>query len=204
MIDYKKEFYRYQRYYTRIQPLISSERFRAYSSLILSLFMMAFLGFFAVKPTLKTITLLRREIKDSQRVNKALEKKINNLSLAQSEYLLIKNDIYVLDQALPIDPKMIPLIQNIEKLSASSSASISAMRLPKIPLEKDKTATISALIPLEFDLSLNSFFENVISFVTNMQNLRRIVNIESLNLHPEGKESDVLGLEIKAKTFYQK
>ena len=79
----------------------------------LSFFALAFFTIFAIRPTLTSFFNLRKQISDSQEVNKQLDSKINMLLAAQQTYQDYQAEIELLDQALPKDPQFAQLIQKL-------------------------------------------------------------------------------------------
>lgn len=115
-IEPKINFHRFNKYYTAIEPLLASQEAHAYGLLILSLLTMAFFGYFAIRPTLSTISNLNRQISDAQLVDQKLQEKITALSTLSQQYNAIQPDLGIVWTALPREIKFTPSLRIWKKL----------------------------------------------------------------------------------------
>ena len=125
---------RYHKYYQRIAPVFKTQKAQAYTMVILSLFTISFFGVFAIRPTLKTIATLQRQIIDRSEVSQKLEEKINALIAAQETYQGITADIPTIYALLPDKPEVTSLLIKLEQLIDNKNATISAIQLDAVTI----------------------------------------------------------------------
>lgn len=139
IFDYKKEYQRYKKYYTTVEPFIKSSRFRGYFSAIATLLALSIFGYFAIRPTLLTIFSLNKQITDSRLVNQKLQEKINNLAIAQEKLTTMQDRIYLIDNVLPPDNEFTQIIKSLEKLAVENKATVSGISFPSVKISELKT-----------------------------------------------------------------
>ena len=126
--------HRYYKYYQKLEPAFKNRKTQAYLMAVLSLMTISFFGFFAIRPTLKTIAVLQRQIIDRKTLNEKLDEKINALILAQDEYRLIEADLPLIYTLLPEKPEFPLLMRLLENLTIQNSATISGIQFDPIVL----------------------------------------------------------------------
>lgn len=177
----------YRRYYpSSLTPFLRSPKVKAYGMLILSLFALSIFGAFAIRPTLKTIVQLRRQITDSRLVEKKLEEKINTLYQVQPEYEMIKNDLPIISAALPSNPQFLPFLKNLNKFASESGVLISSLTFQPVSLSNKETSKISSF---PFRLSLSGSFSNLTGFLTLLGKSERLITIENIEIKPTTSEN---------------
>jgi Tfp pilus assembly protein PilO len=132
-LELKTGYLHYQRYLSKIKEIYQKrEDVKVYTGLILSLLTISFFGLFAIKPTLSTIASLVKEIKDKREINLKLQEKINALTQAQSELLLISDELYLLDESLPSKPNLAFFINQLEVMAKKNSLKINSLSFSPI------------------------------------------------------------------------
>jgi Tfp pilus assembly protein PilO len=223
--------YKLRKYYQNLKPLFKSPQFQGYAMVAMSLFTISFFGFFAIKPTLKTITVLNRQIMDKNTLNSQLDQKINNLILAQDEYKKIQNDLSFIFTLMPYDPQFPLLFRKLELLASQNGASISDIQFnPIILYQNDKPAnTVKSLetttpetntqtpVPqktiitppkvtssLSYTLAFAGEYQNLITLLDQLTKLDRLVTILSVHLvgGETANEKSKLNIVLKASSYY--
>lgn len=217
---------RYRRYYQKFEPLFKTRQVQAYIMVALSLFTIAFFGAFAIRPTLKTIAVLRRQIGDKTLVKQNLEEKIDNLILAQEEYQHVETDLPTLYSLLPEKAEFPSLLRKLEVLTVENGASISGIQFDPIvlygetpppadqsppvypaeaqPSGTDATSTpapqpvVNFSIPLFFDIVLTGPYETLLNSLNQLTKLDRLITIESADF----TNSTHLTVSIQSKAYY--
>lgn len=199
-MEFKGNYKVYSRYYKKIRPIFRKPKVKAYTMLVLSLFTMSFFGVFAIRPTLKTIVHLQKEIKDKKLVKKALEEKIVNLSLAKEEYRKIENDLSLISKALPREPQFSSLLKDLETLAQETGVTISAVRLEEIKLtEKNQISSKK----ISSSLNLSGSYPSCKDFLNRLLNSTRIYTISDFEVRSNSKEErGVVKLDLKINTYY--
>lgn len=181
-----------------IGRLYKIKKVRVYTEIVFSLLAVSFFLFFAIKPTLLTITELIKTIQDQEVVVNQLQNKINALGAAQSEYNLISNDLYLVDEALPKNSQVSTLVKQIEVLALQSGVFLGSMKFDPVALKEAG----AGLKEVNFSLAATGDYQNLKSFLHLVNSLRRVINIETFSFKIKGAESQVLTLSIGGKAYY--
>lgn len=192
---------RYRRYVTGVGVLYKKKKARVYTGIILSIFTIAFFGFFAIKPTLVTIGGLLKEIKDKREVVAQMDQKINNLNKAQTNYTRIEKDLDLVNESLPLDPDLPILIKQLESLARLSSVAIESVRFEKTNLQGEiETEKGQAS---GFSVTLVGDYKNLKDFLSSLDTLRRIISVKSFGFTSKTEEEiQLLILSISAEAHY--
>lgn len=166
-LDYKSSLTQYRRYLAamRDQPVLRQSLW-----LVLSLGLTVILLVAALKPTLVTIAGLVGDIKQQGGIEEKLDKKISAVTAAQNEYTQNQSRLQVLDEALPVGKKYAVWAERMESLAAATGTQIAGLTLVE---GKD------------FSISVTGEFTNLRQFLSTLENLRRLTNIENVQLNKE-------------------
>lgn len=198
--DSKVDYRQYRRYFVNLQSLYQKPEVKVYLGLTLSLFAVAFFGLFALRPTLITIINLTRELQEKKEVNQKLQEKINNLNQAQANYSQITNSLTLVDQALPPNPVLSQVVLQIEILAQRSNLAIRSIDFESVDLKGGKPTPKNELV---FNLSLTGNFEDLKTFLNSLENVRRIITVDSFNFtQSQSQEMKSLTLNISGKAYY--
>lgn len=160
--------------------------------LILSVFVTAFFIFFAIRPTLTTITTLLKKIDDQKQVDTKLDTKLAQLSEASQELVKYDQDIPKIARAIPDDSKMEEFVARVEKLAAESQVSLS-IQFQSFPLvgnkanlqntkAEEETSGKEANKFVTFSFTVNGNLQTVIKFLNGLEKIDRAVSITKLIL----------------------
>lgn len=213
--------YRFSRYYRQLDPLIKDKRTRAYWLVILSLLTISFFGIFAVRPTLKTISTLRRQIDDLTLLDTQLEEKINALIDAQESYMEIEPLLPLVYSLLPQNADFPRLLRHLELLADDNNASISSIQVEPVSIYSSNESEVAVEIipeeietdedtqtpkdptmPLVVNFTVKGNYTDIINFLTRLTKIDRIISIETLNLTQDTSSSSLLSLNVKANALY--
>lgn len=201
-IDDTLSLHRFGRYYTSLGPWFKKPEVRAYTFLILSFFACAFFLFFAIRPTLNTIINLRKQIADSETVNKKLTVKINALSQIQAEYEIIKPNLLVVSQSLPAVADIAGLVQQVEKITKDNQASLSAVQFGEVDLSGGNSKTSGQEgVPVTFQITTGGDYNQLLSLIKKITRLPRIITTETVSIN---SKIPSLVATIRLKAFYFK
>ncbi len=183
-LDYKSSLAQYRKYLVAVreQPMFAASLW-----LVLSLILVIVLVLAALRPTVVTIASLLGEIRQQSGVEKKLDKKIAAVTAAQAEYLKNESRLKVLDEALPVGRKYAVWAVRIESI-----ASESGVEIMELSLVEGKNFTIS----------LTGDFPGLRRFLVTLENLRRLVEIENVQLNK--KEGLTLTVKGVLKSYEEK
>ena len=208
----------YRRYYHNVLAYYRRPAVHLYLNAVLSLFAIAFFGWFALRPTAKTITSLIKEIEEYRQINQKLDSKIQSLSRAQAAFLQAKPYFPLLDQALPAAPESAVFLRQIEVLAFQHSVALSALSIDSVVLKttgadtvnKEKTDSKEGLLKdktLKFSVSCQGNYQNVKAFLNELERLIRFVHLSKVSL---AKDSDSGGssgpdviVAVRGEIYYQ-
>lgn len=192
---------RYRRYVAGIGHLYQKKQARVYTGIILSIFAIAFFGFFAIRPTLVTISGLIKEINDKKELVAQMDQKINALAKAQTNYAQIEDDLFLIDESLPHDPQLSVLIKQLESLARLSSVTLESVRFEKTNLQGESEK--EEVQEIKFNFALSGDYPNLKQFLNSLDTLRRVVQVESFGFSSKTKEEALLlSLTVSAKAHY--
>lgn len=225
--NYRTEYNRYRRYFTSLEPMVKTPVARAYFSLIASLFALSFFGAFAIRPTVKTIVGLRKEIYDARNTNNKLQEKINSLSEAQTQYSFVQNEIPIVLAALPKNTEFSTLLKQIENIALASGATVSGIQFHSVHMfgkatqdgqttriatssggttnassSPDQPGNSGEIMPIPFSLVLRGSYSNITAFLTSLSQLSRLISVDSYAISSAQGGNVELSLNIQSKAFY--
>jgi hypothetical protein len=189
---------------------------KAYLEILLSLVTISIFAFFALKPTLLTIAQLLKDIDSKNETLAKMNEKIQSLANAQALYDQERNKIELLRVAIPENPAPDVFLRQLEGLSAKYQTPITALKLGNALIlgdettarqnEESGTALPEGAGQLTFSLNTSTDIANYLSlsnFLTDMENLRRPVKIDSFDFNSSGGiEGKALVLIVSGKVPY--
>lgn len=187
--------------YLSLIPSFKEARAQAFYSLILSLIAVAICIYFAINPTIATITQLSKELEDSKMIEQKLVEKITNLQLLQQKYSTIQQDLPLLYAALPETPKVPPFQGQLLAIARKANTTISQLQTSQVELLTQNTA---AIIPPSFEFSLASEgpYKNITDFLTTLVDFERLATIDSLAIDPGTSKTDTWKITVSGKAYY--
>lgn len=229
-MDLKSGVYqRYRQDYRRRLKGVSQEPVtQATLVLILSLLTVSFFGIFAIKPTLITIAELIREIKDKEVIEQQLQTKIEALSQAQTDFEKLKPHLEAVEKVMPREVSFLRLLSEINLLAWENKIVLESGHFDRFSLvnksgilvleeetekepvakrekkEKEEPEKEHGLAELAFTLVARGNYKNLKKFISDLNNIDRLIVIETTAIGTEKTEEEGLALDLKAKAFYLK
>jgi hypothetical protein len=163
---------------------------KAYLELFLSLATIVIFGLFAIRPTLINIGKLLTEIKAKEDVVNTMNQKIENLKTAQEIYNQDKYQVDVAKLAILDEPSPQTLIRQIEAASQNNSVSLTGLSISGVDLlgvtnTQVTSETAQSLADeniLTFSVTATGDFNPLISFLKELENLRRPIKLNEVIL----------------------
>ncbi len=190
--DFAKE--RYLRV-AKAFPQVKQEQVEVYVMLILTFSAMAFLGLFAISPTITTIVELNRKLDDSKLLYQSLETKNANLHSLYTQYNELQNVWPAVNAAVPDTPQVAFVIGQVQQIAKQQNLKINSVQTFPVELTKhndDPQAQASFVLTI----SVEGKTENLKIFVQKLVQFQRIIRVESITLANDEKE--VLTVRIRA------
>ena len=192
----------YQKYLFNVMALYKQRPdLKAYLELLLSMITIIMFILFAVKPTLVTIADLLAKINSETFTSNELDTKIKNLGLAQTIYNGQKDNISLLNEAVPTGPNIAAYVRQIEGVIKKDSITTTTISVASVDLLKPATASAS----IGLSLSVSASYQNLSNFLVDLENLRRPSLIQKLdyNVIQLSENSKALNLSITSLAPYK-
>lgn len=180
-------------------------QFQQTAELTFTFVFICFFVFFAIRPTVLTITGLIGEIKAKKEVSLDLKKQINTIIEAQNVYSQIQSKYYLIDSSLPQRHSFYQASNQILGISNQSGLVLEDLSFNFTEDKDDKTPhyTYALNAPVDFT-SLTTLLDGI------YQN-RRLMKIQSLIIDPVIAEDQTLptsgssnqvSFKVSAKVYY--
>lgn len=173
----------------------SSPSLKITIQLLMSVFATAFFVFFAIRPTLTTITTLIKKIDDQNEANTKLDEKIVQLNEAAADLTVYEADLPLIDQAIPVSPELNEFVRKVEVVALETGVDLTNLQFQKIPLIGNKTnlvndkstkeeagAAKSANLFVTFSFSAYGDEKTIVDFLSALENMDRALTITKLTL----------------------
>lgn len=160
--------------------------------LFLTIGLVIFLGIFAIKPTIQTMSELIKEIENKEKLEQQLTQKIAALQTAQAELITIKPLLPALDEAIPSNPEIIRSAKIIEKMATDSKVVIRSMGLSEVPNDAPEGTTFAEKSKqnLVFSMSIAGDYLSIREFVETMRNSKKSFIVSSVTFSLEEKRGE--------------
>lgn len=176
------------------QPLLQylrkqkeNQRFQKSIELGGTLALITFFLFFAIRPTILTISALIGEIKSKELLSTSMRQKINQTIQAQDLFSQIQERYLVINSALPDKPRYAHAAHQLTSLATQQLLSYDRISLSN---EAKTNQPASKNIPKnlsEFysETSFSGSFESAVNLLTRLQNNRRLFSLDSIRFSPK-------------------
>ncbi len=183
--------------YLELMPDFKKQKTQKFTTVVLTLIAIIILAIFAINPTLSTIANLQKQLEDAKFVADKLEKKINNLSILQTKYNNIQNDLPIVYEAIPKNsevPKLTGQIQSILNESGMQLISIQSSEIVEV--------TRGKFYLYNFDLTASGDYQTMENFLEKLTNMQRVTNIKNINIS-NSSTSKSLQFNVQGNAFYK-
>ena len=201
-LGWRKDYLRYRSYYLNILNLYKKrEDLRMFLEIILSLSTISFFSIFALRPTFLTIAVLLKEINTKKETIIKMDTKIRNLQTAQNILSQESLRIPILELSIPQSPQPQNFVHQIEGIASSTEVEVLGIRVDETSLKGDVPVNDQEMVG--FSVSTAGSFQNLFSFLKNLENLRSPVKIDVLGISLAKKEQgNILTLVVTGKVPY--
>lgn len=184
---------------------------KIYLEIFLSLATIAAFSIFALRPTLVTIGELIVEIEAKKETLSTIDKKISNLKRAKQLYEQEEEKIILLDNAVPSTPQPDLLALQFEGVSSDNQIPIEGLSIGQSTIkgvsatnkgggsqEKSKDPGSK----LSFGFNTKSNYQALVSTIKSIQELQRLLDIDSVTLKAEDNETQVINLVVSGNAVH--
>jgi Tfp pilus assembly protein PilO len=186
-----------------INKILAKKEIKDYTYVILFFVVSSFFIFFAIKPAVLIAFSLKRQVLDLQSINTIYEKNILKLVDIQSKLENTRNKTYLLEEAVPKNPEMRVLIDNIKQVASSEGIIINDLSLSSVNLKNDRRD--QRMKPLKINIEAKSDFYGINNFMKRIIEQKRIKVINNLKILRENDSatnSANLKVKIEIEGYY--
>ena len=185
-------------------PYLTPERSQKFFGIILTLAALSFFGIFAISPTISTILKLKKELSDSELVFSKLETKIKNLSALRTQYSNLQDNLTTVTNAITLQPNVALLFAQIQSITQTSDIKITKLQNSEVEILKNNKPNDKKYYSYTFSAAGTGSFENILSFVSNITNMQRIINIDVLTINNvTEKNGQPLNFDMQGTAFFK-
>ena len=153
-----------------------------YFSILASLALLILL-ILIIYPAVKHVAEINKEISDARVIKAGLEAKLDALAQARTNYDEVKNDLGVLDLALPVGSSLPPYLKSVEDLSSKSGLKISNAQFNNVPLTKTAKTTASLqTTKISYKITLDGGFTNFEQFLVSLEKFIRVSDVTGIDI----------------------
>ncbi len=194
----------YSRYFTYIKPVTKIPIVKTYGSTIFTLLVLTVFVFFAIKPTIETISVLQKEITDLEQVLEKVNKKSKDLSLGKQNYENLDPTIKSkISNAIPDTAQLKSVIQTLEQTTKKHEASISALQFQPLVLETESENKLGTIAEVAFTFNVEGEYRNLIAILQDLKSSARLISLDNLSLSKLSEDKRLI-MSISGKAYYIK
>lgn len=198
----RKAFRRFPPININFDIQIKSKKTASYFTLTLSLLSLSFFGIFAIRPTITTAVSLTKNIQDLKKLNLQYEDKIGSLIRAQTEYEKIRNDLPLIDTAIPANASFSKLVKAVERFADRENVTIGQLQIDTVPVST--LSSSSKMYSFGFNLSVFGKYPSLTSFISHLLYWKRITTVSALDFSKEVSTPGAnLQLTLRGTAYYE-
>lgn len=196
----------YQLYRKYLQNIIvlyqKRQDLKIFTELLLTLATVFIFGIFAIKPTLVTIAELYKEKKNKEEIILKMDQKISSLTQAEAFYDQAKEQIYLLNLAIPDQPLPESFVRQTEGLARKNNVTLTGLSVTNAPLigqgtpsEQPPAFEDAQSFPVSLEATGNYF--SLLSLLSDLELTRRPLSPQELKfslINEEGATDLTLSL----------
>ncbi len=192
----------YTRYYVYIKPVLKNPYIKTYGTVILSLIAITFFSIFAIRPTLRTIVTLQKDIQTQSGMLGQLTAKSGNLELAINNYNSLDSEsLRKLNSLMPNKITPGSLVANLSNMAQQHQASISGLQFHPfdIDLTQDSPQKETELREVSFTFNVSGSYESLVKILDAISFSKQLIIIDSVSLN---KGETGVSMTVSGKTYY--
>ncbi len=141
---------------------------------------------FAIRPSLTTAISLRQQYNDLQRLNDQYEQVVSNIVVNQATLENARDQLYLINDAMPDSPTINKLISDIEKAGSDNSINFSDITIGEVNLVQTAGQRTQQIV---INVNATTTFDNLMNFIKDLSKQRRLKYVKQLSIAREVEES---------------
>lgn len=177
------------------------------------------LGYFVLLPKYREVKSNRAVLQQKQAEVQTKQSQLSSIQALVDELLAKRQELESIDEALPPAPYIPELLANFDHLAKQSGVLISNLSVSTPADSSSPTASSAAnrgkrwesilsstekLGAIDIDLSINGQYANLKTFLMNVEQNLRLLDIKALVLGSTSERSQNQEFSVKLQTYYQK
>ena len=179
------------------------KKVRDYSSVVVFLIIFSFFIIFIIKPNISLVFQLDKEKNYLDQLDKNYENTIIEIVNLQSEMEKIRQNLDIIDQALPNHVGIDKVVDDLQKSASLSSVSVKKVNFGSFSLIK-RTSN-KELKKIQFNIDFISNFKNASNYVNSLFKQQRLKGIRQINIDKPlniATDSSDLNIKLVGEIFY--
>ncbi|CAN5172789.1 hypothetical protein BH09PAT2_BH09PAT2_00650 [soil metagenome] len=164
----------------KIIALLQEKRVQNYSFLIIFFIIFSFFVIFAIRPNLMTAFNLQKELQDLKLQSREFESKIQQIVAYQSVLELHRDDLSLLDEAIPRTPELAKVIEDVRQSATDSGVLLESLSIEKVDYKEKTKAKEIHTFSITANASATS--ANLRVFFDMLLNQRRLKALDIIDL----------------------
>ncbi len=182
---------------------LATQKVKDYTFTIVFFLVFSFFILFAIRPNLVAVVTLREEIDQLKTLNQQYENNISRIIELQSVIEQNRENFAYLTEALPGNPQVNKVIDDIKKSASDSALPVDKISVNDVSLKasinRNKTKQFTVNIETDSDfLSAKQFIDKLFS----QRRLKTIKNLSMIKQDSEGSGSAKLKISIDIDGYY--
>ncbi|MBI3984371.1 MAG: type 4a pilus biogenesis protein PilO [Candidatus Levybacteria bacterium] len=183
--------------YLELIPDFKKEKAQKFTTVVLTLIAIIILALFAINPTLSTIANLQKQLEDAKFVSDRLEQKINNLSVLQTKYNSIQDDLPIIYETVPKNTEAPKITGQLQTLVVNSSMKLVSIQASNIVYSKK-----GDFYYYTFNITAKGTIENALAFLEKVENMQRVTDVSNISINMSAFDNS-LQFNLQGKVFYK-
>ncbi|MEI6532287.1 MAG: hypothetical protein WCO06_00450 [Candidatus Roizmanbacteria bacterium] len=176
-----------------------TKKAKDYMFIIIFFFIFSFFIIFAIRPNLNTVFFLQSELKRLTVLNQEYDDVITEIVNIQTKYEVMRDDLPLLDEAVPEGVKFAKVMENLTTAATNSGIIIQKVDVVDIPFRDPSLK--KGLKKFQINIETDSDFVSARKFVYNFMDQRRLKIVNNMvitrNVSQDLNASDSANLKIK-------
>lgn len=188
--NWRGQYLRYKDFYLNIQSLYKQRAdIRVFLEIILSISTVIIFLAFALRPTALTIVSLYRQIQEKQKTVADLNQKLEDLQAANVSFTTNRKFTPDIEVSVGNAPQPNIIVQQIQAIAAKNSVSILGVSVGEVTLtgnlpvkktQSDLKPLPGGALEMPISISVRGSYPNLNSFLVDLENLRTIINLDTV------------------------